>query len=131
MTDNNNSDPENFDYLCVSGCRRDIRTWDMEENNQVSFTDSADRARLDNDPMYKLEQGKSDKNILEQRKPDLKRIQIDNAKKMGDNFELNRALRAGLRHAKKIDQGPTQEEQALAKCKYVEYTILRTYIHTP
>ena len=35
MTDNNNSDPENFDYLCVSGCRRDIRTWDMEENNRA------------------------------------------------------------------------------------------------
>ena len=27
----------------------------MEENGQVSFTDSAERARLDTDPMYKLE----------------------------------------------------------------------------
>ena len=52
------TDPKNFEYLCVSGCRRDIRTWDMEENGQVAFTDSADRARLDTDPMYKLEKGK-------------------------------------------------------------------------
>ena len=51
------TDPKNFEYVCVSGCRRDIRTWDMEENGQVSFTDSAERARLDTDPMYKLEKG--------------------------------------------------------------------------
>ena len=113
------TDPQNFDYLCVSGCRRDIRTWDMEDNGQVAFTDSAERARIDTDPMYKLEKAKSDKNVHEDRKPDLKRIQIDNFQKMGDNFELNRALRAGLRYAKKMDAGPTADETAFAKgtCK--------------
>ena len=109
------TDPQNFDYLCVSGCRRDIRTWDMEDNGQVAFTDSAERARIDTDPMYKLEKAKSDKNVHEDRKPDLKRIQIDNFQKMGDNFELNRALRAGLRYAKKMDAGPTADETAFAK----------------
>jgi len=109
------TDPKNFEYLCVSGCRRDIRTWDMEENGQVSFTDSAERARLDTDPMYKLEKGKEDKNVLEDRKPELRKLQIESAVKMGDNFELNRALRAGLRYAKKLDEGPLDDERTFAK----------------
>lgn len=31
------TDPANFDYICVSGCRRDVRSWDMEENGQVTI----------------------------------------------------------------------------------------------
>ena len=87
----------------------------MEENDQVSFTDSAERARLDSDPMYALEKGKKDKNVLEDRKPALSKLQIENFKRHGDNFELNRALRAGLRYAKKMDGAPTEEEKQIAK----------------
>jgi len=109
------TDPKNFEYLCVSGCRRDIRTWDMEENGQVAFTDSADRARLDTDPMYKLEKGKEDKNVLEDRKPALRKLQIESAVKSGDSFKLNRALRAGLRYAKQLDEAPLDDERTFAR----------------
>ena len=34
------TDPQNFQYVCVSGCRRDVRTWNMEENGQVNMTPS-------------------------------------------------------------------------------------------
>ena len=60
-------------------------------------------------------QGKEDKNILEDRKPELRKLQIESAVKMGDNFELNRALRAGLRYAKKLDEGPLDDERTFAK----------------
>jgi len=109
------TDPANFDYLCVSGCRRDVRTWDMEENGQVSFTDSAERARLDTDPMFALEKGKNDKNVHDERKPELLKLKIENAVKHGDSFKLNRALRAGLRYAKWHENESTDDEKALAK----------------
>lgn len=109
------TDPQNFQYVVVSGCRRDIRTWDMEENEQVSYTDSADRARLDSDPMYALEKGKADKNILLDRKPALGKIQLENAIRHGDNFELNRQLRAGLRAAKSLDGTANMEEKQIAR----------------
>lgn len=87
----------------------------MEENEQESYTDSADRARLDSDPMYKLEQTKRDKNVLTDRKPQLGKLQLENAKKHGDNFELNRQLRAGLRYLKAMDGSASEEEKQLAK----------------
>ena len=92
-----------------------FRTWNMEENEQESYTDSADRARLDSDPMYKLEQTKRDKNVLTDRKPQLGKLQLENAKKHGDNFELNRQLRAGLRYLKAMDGSASEEEKQLAK----------------
>lgn len=109
------TDPQNFQYVVVSGCRRDVRTWNMEENGQVEFTDSAERARLDSDPMYALEKGKKDKNILTDRKPALGKLQLENAIRHGDNFELNRQLRAGLRRAKALDGTATMEEKQMAK----------------
>lgn len=109
------TDPANFTYLCVSGCRRDVRTWNMEENGQESNTDSAERARIDTDPMYALEKSKRDKNVHDERKPELIKLRIENAKKHGDNFALNRALRAGLRYAKMIEYDATDEEKTLAK----------------
>jgi len=109
------TDPQNFQYVVVSGCRRDVRTWNMEENEQVSFTDSAERARLDSDPMYALEKGQRDKNVLKDRKPTLSKIKIENAVRHGDNFELNRQLRAGLRYVKSLDGQPTEEERQMAK----------------
>merc|ERR1712147_12190 len=87
----------------------------MEEKGQVAFTDSAERARLDTDPMYKLEKGKEDKTILEDRKPALRKLQIESAVKSGDNFELNRALRAGLRYAKQLDEAPLDDERTFAR----------------
>merc|ERR1712228_868641 len=89
--------------------------WNMEENGQVEFTDSGERARLDSDPMYALEKGKKDKNILTDRKPALGKLQLENAIRHGDNFELNRQLRAGLRHAKARDGTATMEEKHMAK----------------
>ena len=82
---------------------------------KVEFTDSAERARLDSDPMYALEKGKKDKNILTDRKPALGKLQLENAIRHGDNFELNRQLRAGLRHAKARDGTATMEDKHMAK----------------
>ena len=101
----------------------------MEENDQVSFTDSAERARLDSDPMYALEKGKKDKNVLEDRKPALSKLQIENFKRHGDNFELNRALRAGLRYAKKMDGAPTEEEKQIAKGLRTKNFINRSFVY--
>ena len=81
----------------------------------MSFTDSAERARLDNDPMFALEKGKNDKNVHDERKPELLKLKIQNAKKHGDSFKLNRALRAGLRYAKMHESEATDEEKAMAK----------------
>ena len=43
---------------------------------------------------------------------------------MGDNFELNRMLRAGLRYAKKVDEGPTDEEKSVAKSKLEDLCVI-------
>lgn len=29
------TDPQNFDYICVEGIRRKVQTWDPEENEQI------------------------------------------------------------------------------------------------
>ena len=73
-------------------------------------------------------QGKEDKNVLEDRKPELRKLQIESAVKMGDNFELNRALRAGLRYAKKLDEGPLDDERTFAKGNNAKLNIKITHV---
>ena len=53
--------------------------------------------------------------MLEDRKPALRKLQIESAVKSGDSFKLNRALRAGLRYAKQLDEAPLDDERTFAR----------------
>ncbi|CAK0819204.1 unnamed protein product [Prorocentrum cordatum] len=103
------TDPQNSDYLLVEGLRRKVETWDAQDSGSLQLHDAETRAKMDTDPMFKIETNtrniqkeKSDKERLE----DLQELQGERE----DSYSLNSMLRR--RHRERKAEELAAEEAA-------------------
>lgn len=95
------TDPQNCDYVIVSGAQRKEERWDMADNEQILTTEHAEKEKLETDPMYKLDHGGKDKEKLKRALPSLSELQ-DHQSGWKNDFQLNSTLRKKFRTEKKI-----------------------------
>ncbi|XP_066252162.1 coiled-coil domain-containing protein 130 homolog [Euwallacea similis] len=91
------ADPANFDYIIISGARRQENRWDPTQNGQVVPETKEVQKRLFDDQMYKLEHGVEDKNTMESAKPRLIKLFNRNEDEWADCYTANQKLRADFR----------------------------------
>ncbi|KAL5970504.1 hypothetical protein TSMEX_001799 [Taenia solium] len=116
------TDPQNFDYICVEGIRRKVQTWDPEENEQIVVPDFKERQKLSLDAMYQVEHGVKDKEKAAFSTPALSDLESDRGS-FKDDFALNylarKQFRVGvlidnsLQEAKKLQNDADARDEAL------------------
>lgn len=111
------TDPSKFDYLILSGARRQIRLPEEEQEGVPDFKASGDREQLlkVRDAMSRLEKRVEDKMKAEQDKPSL--LAIKNYRsRFEDSFAVNQIARAQYRERrKKLEQRKIKDRQLLRK----------------
>ncbi|VDK39334.1 unnamed protein product [Taenia asiatica] len=103
------TDPQNFDYICVEGIRRKVQTWDPEENEQIVVPE---RQKLSLDAMYQVEHGVKDKEKAASSTPALSALESDRGS-FKDDFALNYLARKQFREAKKLQNDADARDEAL------------------
>ncbi|XP_049533808.1 coiled-coil domain-containing protein 130 homolog [Anopheles darlingi] len=103
------TDPQNLDYVIISGARRQENRWDPTQNEQIVPETKETQRKLFDDAMFKLEHGAKDQKVGEEAKPVLGRLFQRNSSVWRDDFEANSQLRANFRKRKK--ELKTQEEK--------------------
>lgn len=91
------TDPGNFDYVIVSGARRQENRWDPTQNEQIVPEDKEVQKKLFDDPMFKLEHQAKDLQTADDAKPALDKLYERNLDTWKDNYEANCKLRATFR----------------------------------
>ncbi|XP_020786501.1 probable splicing factor YJU2B [Boleophthalmus pectinirostris] len=106
------TDPQNCDYVIVSGAQRKEERWDMEENEQILTTEHSEKEKLETDAMFKLDHGGKDKEKLKRALPSLSEIQ-DLQAGWKDDFQLNSSLRKKFRTEKKVLAEQEEKDNAV------------------
>lgn len=106
------TDPQNCDYVIVSGAQRKEERWDMEENEQILTTEHSEKEKLETDAMFKLDHGGKDREKLKRALPSLSEIQ-DLQAGWKDDFQLNSALRKKFRTEKKVLAEQEEKDNAV------------------
>lgn len=106
------TDPQNCDYVIVSGAQRKEERWDMEENEQILTTEHSEKEKLETDAMFKLDHGGKDREKLKRALPSLSEIQ-DLQAGWKDDFHLNSALRKKFRTEKKVLAEQEEKDNAV------------------
>ena len=70
------TDPKNCDYTIVAGARRKEERWDPVAAENVIATDHAEKQKLIDDAMFKLEHGEKDKRKSKAAIPGLVQIKV-------------------------------------------------------
>lgn len=106
------TDPQNCDYVIVSGAERKEERWDMEQNEQILTTEHSEKEKLETDAMYKLDHGGKDKEKLKRALPSLSEIQeLQSGWK--EDFQLNSVLRKKFRTEKKVLADQEEKDDAV------------------
>lgn len=88
---------QNFDYVIVSGARRQENRWDPTQNGQVVPEDKATTRRLFDDAMFKLEHGENDQKGAKSLIPTLGKLAALREERWLDDYSANCALREKFR----------------------------------
>ncbi|CAF0867610.1 unnamed protein product [Brachionus calyciflorus] len=104
------TDPQNSDYVIISGARRKEQRWDMAENEQIVTEDKNDIKRLSLDPMFSLEHETLDKEKSTKLMPTLKELEAAKSD-WKDDYAINSLLRKELREEKKIIKEQKSSDQ--------------------
>lgn len=108
------TDPQNLDYLVVSGARRQERRWDPAENEQVEV-DKAIKKRISVDPMFKLEHDVIDKSKAVTNKSAIEGLEKFQDR-LKDDYSINCDVRKIFRTEKKqLKDIATRDSKFLAK----------------
>ncbi|XP_058056637.1 coiled-coil domain-containing protein 130 homolog [Anopheles bellator] len=107
------TDPQNLDYVIVSGARRQENRWDPTQNEQIVPETKETQRKLFDDAMYKLEHGAKDQKTADEAKPVLGRLFQRNDSVWRDDFEANSRLRAQFRTRKKELKLQEEKDNAL------------------
>ncbi|XP_050086709.1 coiled-coil domain-containing protein 130 homolog [Anopheles aquasalis] len=107
------TDPQNLDYVIISGARRQENRWDPTQNEQVVPETKETQRKLFDDAMFKLEHGAKDQKVGEEAKPVLGRLFQRNSSVWRDDFEANSQLRANFRKRKKELKVQEEKDNAL------------------
>jgi coiled-coil domain-containing protein 130 len=90
------TDPKNFDYELVEGCRRQEKRWDPTTIDQFGAIDRQFGQKLAADAMFKLEHGDKDKTKATDAAPHLQQLEVLQYR-LKDDFGANQALRRSFR----------------------------------
>lgn len=95
------TDPKNCEYAIVSGARRKIEEFDIEDVETIELLTDEERAKLYSDAFFCLEHEKEDLQRKKEAEPGLVLMKRKSDARYSDDYALNRALRAKLRPEKK------------------------------
>uniref|UniRef100_A0AC34GSZ6 Coiled-coil domain-containing protein 130 n=1 Tax=Panagrolaimus sp. ES5 TaxID=591445 RepID=A0AC34GSZ6_9BILA len=98
------TDPKNFDYEMVDGCRRQEKRFDSGELDNVAPVDRSESLKLDANAMYKREHQKLDKDKQEDVKDTIEKLEWIQ-ERLRDDYTANCALRNQFRSEKKYLNG--------------------------
>ncbi|CAK9290291.1 unnamed protein product [Gordionus sp. m RMFG-2023] len=111
------TDPQNLDYIIISGARRQERRWDAIANEQIQTEEKKEHHKMEKDSMYKLERGVEDEGKKMSLIPTMERLVQIQDTLWDDDFSQNKRLRDQLRKEKKMEKIKTEEENSV-KSKY-------------
>lgn len=94
------TDPQNCEYVIISGARRKIEEYDAEDAETLVLPVDDDRSKLA-DPFKRLEHQEGDMKKKKEAEPVLVRLQRVSDARHSDDYALNKSLRARLRDQKK------------------------------
>lgn len=94
------TDPKNCEYVIISGARKKIEEFDVEDAETMLLPVDEERSKLA-DPFYRLEHQEEDIKKKKEAEPVLVRLQRVSDSRHSDDYALNKALRAKLRNQKK------------------------------
>ncbi|KAI8890904.1 DUF572-domain-containing protein, partial [Backusella circina FSU 941] len=109
------TDPKacNSAYVVVSGARKKVEEWKEEDTEVIKLQDEKTKEQLENDPMYRLEHGISDKKISEDALPHLTQLQNLNNSQWSDPYARSKQLRRKFREEKKRDKTTLEENNKI------------------
>ncbi|GFP94573.1 coiled-coil domain-containing protein 130 [Phtheirospermum japonicum] len=94
------TDPQNCEYLIISGARKKIEEYDAEDAETMVLPVDNDKTKL-SDPFKRLEHQEGDIKKKKEAEPLLVRLQRVSDSRHSDDYALNKSLRARLRGQKK------------------------------
>ncbi|KAL3631312.1 hypothetical protein CASFOL_024296 [Castilleja foliolosa] len=94
------TDPQNCEYLIISGARKKIEEYDAEDAETMVLPVDDDKTKL-SDPFKRLEHQEGDMKKKKEAEPLLVRLQRVSDSRHSDDYALNKSLRARLRGQKK------------------------------
>lgn len=94
------TDPQNCEYVIISGAQRKIEEYDTEDAETLALPVEEERSKLA-DPFYRLEHQEEDLKKKKKEEPLIVRLQRVSDARHSDDYALNKALRAKLRNQKK------------------------------
>ncbi|EPZ33032.1 DUF572-domain-containing protein [Rozella allomycis CSF55] len=114
------SDPKNAVYVCKSGCRKKIETWEREDSEAIELTsnkfyfaeiDLEESKKLNENAFYRLEHQVEDERKAEQAAPVI--LELQNKKSQWrDDYSISKMLRSNLRSQKKDEKAKQADEES-------------------
>ena len=99
------TDPKNSDYVVASGGRRKVETYDEAAAGVERLSTDSERARLAEDPFYRLEHAGRDSAAMREAKPRLTQLMELRDQQRADDFGTSQLLRKRHRTRKKQVRG--------------------------
>lgn len=94
------TDPQNCEYLIISGARKKVEEYDAEDAETLVLPVDDDKNKLA-DPFKRLEHQEGDLKKKKEAEPVLVRLQRISDSRHSDDYALNKSLRSRLRDQKK------------------------------
>lgn len=91
------TDPKNTQYVCVSGVKQKDEEWDPEENGTLKLLDDKERAKIQSNPLSKLEHTRGDERRADAEAPIIEKLQDRSEKLWGDVYAKSKLMRKKFR----------------------------------
>lgn len=113
------TDPAKFDYVILSGCRKQIREstqpeGELDLNNSSTYQEEDETKRKVTDAMFRLEKKVEDKLQSDVQLESLQSIK-ESVSRWTDSFAANQSLRAQYRKRRKIIESQKEKDRNLLK----------------
>jgi coiled-coil domain-containing protein 130 len=108
------TDPKNSDYVVASGGRRKVETYDEAAAGVEHLSTDSERARLAEDPFYRLEHAGRDTAVMNEAKPRLTQLIELRDQQRADDYSTSQLLRKRHRSRKKQEQAAAAAQASSA-----------------
>ncbi len=108
------TDPKNSDYVVASGGRRKVETYDEAAAGVFDLSTDSERARLAEDPFYRLEHAGRDTAVMNEAKPRLTQLIELRDQQRADDYSTSQLLRKRHRSRKKQEQAAAAAQASSA-----------------
>uniref|UniRef100_A0A1I8AUC4 Coiled-coil domain-containing protein 130 homolog n=1 Tax=Steinernema glaseri TaxID=37863 RepID=A0A1I8AUC4_9BILA len=106
------TDPKNFDYELVEGCRRQEKRFDPSEIDNLAPVDRTFNQQLNSNAMFKVEHQQQDLKKSVSAEDQMMKLEFVQDR-MRDDFAANQALRRGLKLDKQLHKEAKAGEDAI------------------